>query len=347
MILTWAVNGADTVVSQSLAIDGNPVGALFGPYGPNPNGSYYLGGSLGSLGAGVHTYAITSTDGKGNSGSLSGSFTVADASGLQVSNVVVAEDQLPRNGVLESNEQLVITWTLTGPDAATTAAANTSLSVDGNTVTAKYGPYGTVNSNAYNWAGVFGSLSAGVHSYTIVANDSNGNAASYSGSFSVSSAGGLLLEASAPPSDNVNLLTDQQLQPIIAEAEVRLTAALGLRATASLSGISVLIADLPGNMLGEVIDDTIYISRTGAKYGWFVDQTPDDDVEFSDLLGPNRLGAGSLTSAAQRADLLTTVMHEMGHVLGYNHAATDGLMSAILSRGERRTVDYAITALFE
>ena len=181
----------------------------------------------------------------------------------------------------------------------------------------------------------------------VVANDSTGNAASFSGSFSVSSAGGLLLEASAPPSDSVELLTDQQLQPIIAEAEVRLTAALGLRATASLSGISVLIADLPGNMLGEVIDDTIYISRTGAKYGWFVDQTPGDDVEFSDLLGPNRLGAGSLTSAARRADLLTTVMHEMGHVLGYNHDATDGLMSAILSRGERRTVDYAITALFE
>jgi hypothetical protein len=44
-----------------------------------------------------------------------------------------------------------------------------------------------------------------------------------------------------------------------------------------------------------------------------------------------------------RADLLTTVMHEMGHVLGSDHAA-DGLMSAFLPLGQRRTA--AVDELF-
>ena len=42
------------------------------------------------------------------------------------------------------------------------------------------------------------------------------------------------------------------------------------------------------------------------------------------------------TAAAGHADLLTAVMHEMGHVLGYEHDAGQDLMNAALPLGQRR-----------
>ena len=52
------------------------------------------------------------------------------------------------------------------------------------------------------------------------------------------------------------------------------------------------------------------------------------------LYGADELVARKGTVAADRADLLTTVMHEMGHVLGYgNVAGGDSLMAATLPFG--------------
>ena len=109
------------------------------------------------------------------------------------------------------------------------------------------------------------------------------------------------------------LLTEQQLQPIVVEAERRLTAATGIQVAAAMTGLSVQIVDLPGNTLGEAAGNTIYLDPTAAGYGWFVDSTPADDREFADLLGPYALAAGKNSPAASRVDLLTTVMHEMTH----------------------------------
>jgi hypothetical protein len=89
-------------------------------------------------------------------------------------------------------------------------------------------------------------------------------------------------------------------------------------------------------MLGETLGKTIWIDDDAAGYGWFVDPTPGDDVEYGDVLGPHTLAARRDTAADQRVDLLTTVMHEMGHLLGYQHAADD-LMQAVLPLGVRRS----------
>jgi hypothetical protein len=113
-----------------------------------------------------------------------------------------------------------------------------------------------------------------------------------------------------------------------------------------MSGVSVQLADLPGNTLGEVAGDTIYIDCDAAGYGWFVDSTPSDDSEFSSLLSSYALGADKKTNAANRIDLLTTVMHEMGHVLGLEHSDSLDLMAATLLPGERRFLnDPAMSAL--
>jgi hypothetical protein len=52
--------------------------------------------------------------------------------------------------------------------------------------------------------------------------------------------------------------------------------------------------------------------------------------------------SGTLTAAAQRADLLTTVMHEMGRVLGNSDTTADDLMNAVLPLGTRRIPDNPV-----
>jgi probable HAF family extracellular repeat protein len=146
----------------------------------------------------------------------------------------------------------------------------------------------------------------------------------------------LTADTSEPRVAGGQRLTDEELQPIAAEAERRLAAATGIQVASALANVSVRIADLPGNMLGEAAGDTIYIDRDAAGYGWFVDSTPGDDSEFADRLGTYSLAAEGQSTAANRVDLLTTVMHEMAHILGAEHSSSLDLMTPTLLPGERR-----------
>ncbi len=130
---------------------------------------------------------------------------------------------------------------------------------------------------------------------------------------------------------NEVLSNESQLTPIVNEAIRRWAAVAGSQA---LADVSVQIADLPGNLLGEDIGKTILIDRDAAGYGWFIDPTPQDDTEFAPLAS-GALAALPQTAAAGHADLLTAVMHEMGHALGYEDDAAGDLMSAALPLGVR------------
>ena len=140
-------------------------------------------------------------------------------------------------------------------------------------------------------------------------------------------------------------LTETQLQPIIVEAERRLTAATGIQVAAAMTGVSIQIGDLPGKTLGEAAANAIYIDRTAAGYGWFVDPTPADDSEFTDSLGPYALAAPSGSPAANRVDLLTTVMHEMTHLLGYGHSDSLDLMNPTLPLGREAAFRRPVVAV--
>jgi hypothetical protein len=100
----------------------------------------------------------------------------------------------------------------------------------------------------------------------------------------------------------------------------------------------VQVADLPGADLGQaaLASGTVVLDRTAAGHGWFVDPTPLQDEEF-DASGQALAGG----AAAGRMDLMTAVLHELGHLAGLPDisAAADpaDLMGDQLGAGDRRT----------
>ena len=103
--------------------------------------------------------------------------------------------------------------------------------------------------------------------------------------------------------------------------------------------IEVRIAGLPGSRLGETQGTTITLDIDGAGYGWFVDATPWANEEFGDSTAYG-LVADPSGPAADRMDLLTVVLHELGHALGQvdlDDILSDDVMNGWLPAGVRRT----------
>ena len=138
-------------------------------------------------------------------------------------------------------------------------------------------------------------------------------------------------------------LTQSALAPIYAEAVHRwelagITAAQDMALPAS----PFQIVDISGGYLGQAKlgGNSITLDDDAAGYGWYVDPTPWNDAEFPTAASGTRLYTTPDLAPAGRMDLLTTVMHELGHVLGkdssFNPADRDDLMYAFLTTGERR-----------
>ena len=130
--------------------------------------------------------------------------------------------------------------------------------------------------------------------------------------------------------DGAEDLSQAELDATVAAAEARWAEA-GLTASQleTLQGLSFEIADLEGAALGAIRGSQVQIDVNAAGHGWYLDATPFDDGEF--------IGGDGI----EAMDLLTTVMHEMGHSLGledlYGAADADDLMYALLETGERRS----------
>src|SRR5262249_12556355 len=114
-----------------------------------------------------------------------------------------------------------------------------------------------------------------------------------------------------------NVLVGTQLAPVVEAAIERWAASPLLDGDDSLlRQASVIIADLPDQMMGQTIGSSIVIDPTAAGHGWFVDATPLDDAEFSGQTADGQLVADAHGPASGRMDLETVVMHELGHIVG-------------------------------
>ena len=134
-------------------------------------------------------------------------------------------------------------------------------------------------------------------------------------------------------------MTEAELAPVLQAAISRIESAVSLESAAALSDVAVEIVDLPGDLLGrESGGRLVQIDRDAAGYGWFVDATPRNEVEFTVRPGTRDLTARPSSPARDRADLLTAVLHEFGHVLGHAHDGT-GVMAETLPLGTRRLWD--------
>ncbi|MFZ1934679.1 MAG: hypothetical protein WCB27_17340 [Thermoguttaceae bacterium] len=176
LIFTWSAKGANPVSLQTVKIDNKLVASTGGKQIGGPYSGQYYCSQIGTWTAGSHTYTITATDSKGLSYTYTRSFATVGPVVPAVTSVVVTEAAAPRDGILQSNENLEITWAA----SSSSGIARQNISVDGKPLTSLYGPY----SGRY-YASLMGTRSAGAHSYVITATDKNGLSFSESGTFTV------------------------------------------------------------------------------------------------------------------------------------------------------------------
>jgi hypothetical protein len=136
-------------------------------------------------------------------------------------------------------------------------------------------------------------------------------------------------------------LTANQLNPIVESTIHHLeTSELNSQQLDALGNVRVRIADLPRARLGQTTGQTITVDTDAAGHGWFVDVTPLVSEEFSWIDG--NLLADPDTDAHERMDLLSVLMHELGHVLRQPDVNDwddeNDLMYGWLAAGVRRTL---------
>lgn len=136
---------------------------------------------------------------------------------------------------------------------------------------------------------------------------------------------------------------------------------------ALLNQATITIADLADGYLALTLGTTITLDTDAAGYGWFIDPTPLTNEEFvsgalivnrdslNELDASQAVNGSRITSAgaspwqfiatpdgpaAGKIDLMTVLMHELGHVMGLGHvsSAVDGtrLMAGSIDPGIRR-----------
>ena len=132
----------------------------------------------------------------------------------------------------------------------------------------------------------------------------------------------------ARPVSFLPALTQSELKTVVDQAiGIWTTTGLAAADLIALQSVNVQIANLPGNRLGQATRSLITIDDDASGYGW-------------SLYGANLPG---------RMDLLTAVLHEMGHVLGhdddYDPDHSGDIMSGTLAPSQTRTLPADESAL--
>ena len=318
--ITWAATSTKGIASQTMTVDGHAMTAIKGPYG----GLYYSC-TIGTLAAGSHTYIIQATDSKGLSSTSSGSFTVAAPVPPTIASVVVAEVGATKSGMFVPDKALKVTWAASSPNGA---IATQTMTIDGRVIAPINGPYGGLY-----YSCPIGKWLAGTHSYTITATDVKGVSATSSGTFLVAASsnsssgdetgtvnvGGTMSIARIATgvlsgsmgtmtgglTVNSGVLSLNGMTPVVGSG----TLTLGSR-TLGGSGILTLGSGCTVTLNGMQQSPTSS-GGNGVDYGSVVDPTACDDATLT-AAGNSSLATATSVAASQRADLLATVVREMG-----------------------------------
>jgi hypothetical protein len=141
----------------------------------------------------------------------------------------------------------------------------------------------------------------------------------------------------APVGVSVPPLSADELQPVVAAAEQR-WAALGASPAQLAADQFMITTLLPSGEIGFTDGNTIYIDATAAGFGWYT------GVGSAGVFGSDGLALPG-GPAVGHMDLLTVVLHEIGHTLGLPDDCGCGpygtLMQATLPAGVRRSLPNA------
>jgi hypothetical protein len=118
--------------------------------------------------------------------------------------------------------------------------------------------------------------------------------------------------------------------------------------------LKIEIQDLPTGQLAEAAitgydtngrpnSGTLTLDTDGNSLGWFIDTTPDDNTEFDQTLTTTAYRA-TTGAAAGKYDLLTTILHELGHLQGIISGNTAFDTSVRNINGIPTFIDGGITA---
>jgi hypothetical protein len=144
----------------------------------------------------------------------------------------------------------------------------------------------------------------------------------------------------ARPGNAAAPLSQADLQQTVTAALTRLSeAGVNPNLLSQLGQTQFTVANLTAGALGAAFPslNRVQIDATAAGRGWFMDLTPLQDEEFT-ATPQGALVALPGTAAQGRADLLTAVLHELGHIAGLSDTdATGTLMGGFLTDGTRLT----------
>ena len=137
------------------------------------------------------------------------------------------------------------------------------------------------------------------------------------------------------------VLTKELLDSVVDDAIAAWqNAGIDQHAVDVLEDITFFVDDLPVGILGATsFGSAIVVDVNASGYGWFIDTTPQSHEEFIDLID-GELHAVEGSDAFGKIDLLTTVVHEFGHVLGLPDLdpvqKPNNIMAGVLGLGVRR-----------